>query len=86
MFSFIQLEGQTSLDHHANFQSFSRSFLLLLRCATGEGWNNLMFDTGRSKSILFQCDPLADYDSIMLNGGIPNGCGSSLGYLYFIIF
>jgi hypothetical protein len=45
LFSFIKLNN--SLDEHANFQTFQSSFLLLFRCATGEGWNNLMFDTAR---------------------------------------
>ena len=27
---------------HANFRAFPRSFLTLMRCMTGEGWNELM--------------------------------------------
>lgn len=51
LFSFIQL--QDALNYHVNFQNFSDAFLLLLRCATGEAWNELMFDTARPFSITF---------------------------------
>lgn len=51
LFGYIKL--QPELNYHANFQTFSNSFLLLMRCATGEGWNNLMFDTARENSITF---------------------------------
>ena len=54
LFCFLKL--QTDINAHANFQSFVPAFLLLLRAATGEAWNSLMFDTMRGHGILFQCD------------------------------
>jgi voltage-dependent calcium channel L type alpha-1C/voltage-dependent calcium channel L type alpha-1D len=51
LFAFVKL--QSELNARANFQSFTNSFLLLMRCATGEGWNALMFDTARTRSIDF---------------------------------
>ena len=51
LFSFVKL--QSDLDVHANFQTFSSAFLLLLRCATGEAWNSIMFDTARPYGIMF---------------------------------
>jgi voltage-dependent calcium channel L type alpha-1C/voltage-dependent calcium channel L type alpha-1D len=51
LFAFVKL--QSELNARANFQTFTNSFLLLMRCATGEGWNALMFDTARSNSINF---------------------------------
>jgi hypothetical protein len=51
IFSFVQLNG--SLNEHANFQNFVNAFLLLFRCATGEGWNDIMMDLGRPFSITF---------------------------------
>lgn len=53
MFAFVKL--QENLHEHANFQSFFNSFILLLRCATGEGWNELMMDTRKPFGILNQC-------------------------------
>ena len=53
VFLFAEVQLQDYLDHHANFQSFGIAFLTLLRCSTGEGWNALMLDTMRQRSILF---------------------------------
>jgi hypothetical protein len=84
-FSMVQL--QDNLDDHANFQTFPKAFLLLLRCATGEGWNTIMADTMRERSITFQCDENPTYESIMNNNGIPNGCGKPLtARVYFFAF
>ena len=30
------------MNDHANFQSFASTFILLIRCVTGENWNSLM--------------------------------------------
>jgi hypothetical protein len=57
-----------------------------MRCATGEGWNALMFDTARPRSIEFQCDPNADQASTALNGGQTEGCGTPIAIAYFLIF
>jgi hypothetical protein len=51
LFSFVKLQGD--LNRQFNFQTFTSSFLLLVRCATGEGWNALMFDTARQRSVTF---------------------------------
>jgi hypothetical protein len=53
MFAFVKL--QDNLHEHANFRSFFNSFILLLRCATGEGWNELMMETRKPFGILNQC-------------------------------
>lgn len=45
-----------------------------------------MKDTLRSRSIIFQCDLDPSYESIKLNGGEVNGCGTSIAYIYFIAF
>jgi len=51
LFAMVKLEG--AMDKHANFKYFDKAFLLLMRCATGEGWNSLMYDTARTFSITF---------------------------------
>ena len=45
--------GQEAMNKHANFQTFGAAFLTLFRCATGEAWNSIMFDSARTRSILF---------------------------------
>lgn len=77
---------QQTFNPHANFQSFGISLLSLLRYQTGENWNNVMTDIAIPKMITNQCDENPTYESIMANGGQPNGCGTSISYIYFILF
>ena len=51
----VNLEGAEELGMHANFQSFGTAFLTLIRCATGEAWNQIMFDSSRTSTIDFEC-------------------------------
>ena len=53
MFSEIKL--QDNLTRHANFENFGRAILTLLRVATGESWNGIMYDCARMESINFTC-------------------------------
>jgi len=55
VFLFAEVQLQTNLEIHANFQSFGLAFLTLIRCSTGEAWNYIMADTVRQRSITFQC-------------------------------
>ena len=57
------------LNEHVNFRDFGTSFLLLLRCSTGESWHMIMFDYARSYSPQYQCREDETYESIMENGG-----------------
>ena len=84
LFAMVQL--QQTFNPHANFQSFGISLLSLLRYQTGENWNNVMTDIAIPKMITNQCDENPTYESIMANGGQPNGCGTSISYIYFILF
>lgn len=43
-------------------------FLTLMRCSTGEAWNAIMFDSGRGRDILFQCDEEYSYEAYVANG------------------
>lgn len=50
LFGLVKL--QPPLNVLVNFQSFEKALILLLRCATGEGWNQMMHvygDTGRDQ-------------------------------------
>ena len=48
-FSFVILAGE--LNKHVNFQNFITGCLLLMRNATGEAWDTIMYDNMRSVSI-----------------------------------
>jgi len=51
---FAEVKLQDDLNRHANFESFTKSFLTLFRASTGEGWNNIMHDLSRENGPLFQ--------------------------------
>lgn len=58
-----------------------------MRCSTGEAWNSVMMDAGRGRSVLFQCNPNADYYSILANGMQADGCGiANVAVPYFYSF
>ena len=82
--------GQEAMHKHANFQTFGSAFLTLFRCATGEAWNSIMFDSARSRSILFQCRVEENYDSwIAAGGGIYDAfmCGTPwIAFMYHMSF
>lgn len=59
------------LNEHVNFRDFSTSFLLLMRCSTGESWHIIMFDLARGYSDDYQCRENETYESMMENGGEP---------------
>lgn len=48
LFSFTNVTDQETVNYHNNFKTFSESFIVLLRSATGEAWDSIMFDVGRS--------------------------------------
>ena len=57
-------EPMVELNEHVNFRDFGTSFLLLLRCLTGEAWHMIMFDYAREYSPSFQCREDETYESI----------------------
>ena len=78
---------QEALNVHANFQTFPTAFLTLLRCATGENWDMIMFDLSRTRQIDFECRYNETYETIQANGGIPFACGSqATSIIFFILF
>ena len=80
-------EPQVELNVHANFQTFSDSFMTLLRCFTGENWDSIMYDLARGYSITFQCNESESYEDIQANGGEPFTCGNTLqSFVFFISF
>ena len=53
-----------ALDNNANFQSFEKAIKTIIRCSTGEGWNNIMVALMDQRSITFQCIENAGYQDI----------------------
>ena len=88
MFGLVKIgEPNEELNVHANFRDFFTSFLLLMRCSTGESWHLIMFDLARTYDINYQCREDEDYESMMANGGEPFACGSPLiAYIFFVLF
>jgi hypothetical protein len=83
-FATVKLNGE--LDAYANFQTFTSSFMLLIRCSTGEGWNELMYAAAKQPGILFDCAHEPTYEDIQANDGEPNGCGVPFAVAYFTSF
>ncbi|CAJ1360541.1 unnamed protein product [Effrenium voratum] len=65
-----------------NFYSFGNAFLLLLRCATGERWHEIMYDIAEDKPGCTS-NPQS-YEELVRDG--PRGCGSWLSFPYFISY
>ena len=78
----------SELNEHANFRDFTTSFLLLMRCSTGESWHLIMFDLARGYSPAYQCRSGENYQSMMRDGaGEPFACGSATAsYIFFVLF
>ena len=55
VFLFSHVKYSDSLNEHTNFRDFPTAALTLFRIVTGEGWNTIMFDCARQKSIFFNC-------------------------------
>ena len=75
LFGNVRINGQMTQD--VNFQTFSKSFLLMFRLATGSGWDQIL----SAVSILPPlCDPNFD--------GLPNGnCGDPIaGYIFLTVY
>ncbi|KAL4169649.1 hypothetical protein KRP22_010567 [Phytophthora ramorum] len=72
----------------ANFQSISVAMVTLVRCATGERWNDLMHELASTDNCVG--DPEYDPDVCgfaTFEGCKPlDGCGSPIAFLYFCSF
>ena len=92
LFAMTNLDGASELGKDANFQSFGTAFITLLRCASGEAWNMIMFDLAQQKSIHNHCVEEEDYYSILAAGRDPSDvygprkCGSWISILFHLAF
>lgn len=83
---FATVKLQTDLNTHANFKTFSRSFVTLFRASTGEGWTNIMHDLSRSKGPLFEWVNNPTYDDYEANNFETVGCGEVYATYFFTSF
>ncbi|XP_029921994.1 voltage-dependent N-type calcium channel subunit alpha-1B isoform X2 [Myripristis murdjan] len=74
VFGNIELNEETAINHHNNFQTFLQALMLLFRSATGEAWHEIMLACLSNRP----CDKLSG------SGG--KECGSDFAYFYFVSF
>ncbi|XP_063067120.1 voltage-dependent N-type calcium channel subunit alpha-1B isoform X1 [Engraulis encrasicolus] len=74
VFGNIQLNDETAINLHNNFQTFFQALILLFRSATGEAWHEIMQQCLSGK----ECDPESNHTG--------NECGSDFAYFYFVSF
>ena len=87
LFAYVNLDD--ALNDQANFQNFWGAMLMLMRSATGENWNGVMYELANSD----ECSLEVEYNSKMcgfdddVHNCIPlNGCGSPAAYVYYVSF
>uniref|UniRef100_K3WQ22 Ion transport domain-containing protein n=1 Tax=Globisporangium ultimum (strain ATCC 200006 / CBS 805.95 / DAOM BR144) TaxID=431595 RepID=K3WQ22_GLOUD len=72
----------------ANFQTIARAMVTLVRCATGERWNDLMYELSSQDDCVE--DPPYNPEMCGFNNTagckMLNGCGSPVAYAYFYSF
>ncbi|XP_035464086.2 voltage-dependent N-type calcium channel subunit alpha-1B isoform X2 [Scophthalmus maximus] len=74
VFGNIELNEDTAINHHNNFQTFFQALTLLFRSATGEAWHEIMLACLSNRP----CD--------RLSGTAGKECGSDFAYFYFVSF
>ncbi|XP_076836896.1 voltage-dependent N-type calcium channel subunit alpha-1B [Brachyhypopomus gauderio] len=74
VFGNIELNEETSINHHNNFRTFFQALMLLFRSATGEAWHEIMLSCLGNRL----CD--------QLSGSSGAECGSDFAYFYFVSF
>eukprot|EP00743_Colponemidia_sp_Colp-15_P005327 GILK01005729.1.p1 GENE.GILK01005729.1~~GILK01005729.1.p1 ORF type:complete len:1755 (-),score=280.80 GILK01005729.1:102-5366(-) len=74
-----------NLNRHANFRSFGSALQTMFRCATGEGWDDIMTDLMLQDS--YQGVPCtSDVSYTDIAAGNINGCGSYVAIPFFFSY
>jgi voltage-dependent calcium channel N type alpha-1B len=73
VFGNIKLDSSTAINRQNNFQNFPQALILLFRCSTGEGWQEVMLSCLPG----VECEKPSETNE---------SCGSNIAYAYFIIF
>ncbi|XP_030647621.1 calcium channel, voltage-dependent, N type, alpha 1B subunit, a [Chanos chanos] len=74
VFGNIELNEETAITRHNNFQTFLQALMLLFRSATGEAWHEIMLSCLSQRA----CDKAS--------GIAGTKCGSDFAYFYFVSF
>ncbi|KAJ8285684.1 hypothetical protein GJAV_G00029740 [Gymnothorax javanicus] len=74
VFGNIELNDETGINHHNNFQTFLQALMLLFRSATGEAWHEIMLSCLSHRP----CDKRSSV--------IGKECGNDFAYFYFVSF
>ncbi|KAI6210463.1 Voltage-dependent calcium channel A type alpha-1 [Aphelenchoides besseyi] len=74
VFGNIVLDSTTEINRHNNFQSFFNAVVLLFRCATGEGWQDIMMACTVGKNC-------AKPHSLEVNLMKGTTCGTNVSYM-----
>lgn len=91
VFGNIKLDSSSSINRHNNFQNFPQAVVLLFRCATGEGWQEIM----QSCLSGAECEPKeADKERMLIDRNFrreyrlknTKKCGLDFAYAYFCSF
>lgn len=70
-----------------SFSDFYKSFITLIRVATGENWNEVMNALSRESSLDYPCIENPTYEDLVANGMEPVGCGNRvIAQVYFLTF
>lgn len=85
---FAKVKNGVILNENINFRDFGSALLTVIRIATGEHWNDLMYDCLTKEDC--EPDPEYNHDWCIHNSGdgcVPlNGCGSNYAYMYYFIY
>lgn len=71
---FARVKLRDSLNEHANFQSFSKALVTLIRSSTGESWNSIMYELADTAD----CSEDTEW-----NDQPQNGCGFPVAAVVF---
>jgi hypothetical protein len=88
---FAKVGGWGSIDDHTNFHNFPSAFRTLVRCSTGEAWNELMYQLAEPSDECVDDPPwqkeMCGFEGADETNCIPlNGCGTQAAYIYFATF
>jgi hypothetical protein len=86
LFAYVKLGD--ALNEQANFQNFWDAMLMLMRSATGENWNGVMYELANNEEcgeVVYNAN-VCGFNSDVHNCVPLNGCGSPAAYVYYTTF
>ena len=87
LFSGVKLGD--SLNAMANFQTFWDAILILMRSATGENWNGIMYELANTQDCSIEVvynEKMCGFSNDVFNCIPLDGCGTPAAYVYYVSF